>query len=190
MAKKKCPICGQWIESEELSVPYKNRYAHKECFNNAAKIIAVNKQEKIKEKIRMKKGGKAAYEVKDAVSEEEYKQRVAFFDYLKDITKEEITAKEYKLAEDYIRKYKFTYPGMLLTLMYMNDTLGKEFDGTPIGLIPYYFSEAEKAQERSAKAIEHNEKAEFEKEIKKYKYISQPYIPETIDLDMDLESGD
>lgn len=192
MGKKKCPICGKWIESDELSVPYKGRYAHKDCFNNAAKLLTQDKQEKLKEKaaVRMKRGGKAAYELKDAVSEEEHKEKVAFFDYLKNITREEITPKQYKVAEDYINKYKFTYPGMLLTLMYLKEELEKELTGDVIGIIPYYFSDAEKAQERSAKAIEHNKNAEFKKEVKRYKFVSQPYVPETVDLDADLESGD
>ena len=46
MAKRKCAICGKWIEDNNESVPYKKRYAHLNCFNVAMKVVTTEKKPK------------------------------------------------------------------------------------------------------------------------------------------------
>ena len=44
---RKCVICNESIGADEVSVPYKNRYAHQRCFNVAMKTLQKNKKEKL-----------------------------------------------------------------------------------------------------------------------------------------------
>ena len=70
--RRKCKICGEWIEDNNDSVKYKNGYAHTHCFDIAMKVTVSNKKESLqsKKKTTSKKPQK---ELKDGLSEEEYK---------------------------------------------------------------------------------------------------------------------
>ena len=44
--QKKCVICNELIVDEE-GVPYKGRFAHQKCFNNAIKTLQQDKSKQI-----------------------------------------------------------------------------------------------------------------------------------------------
>lgn len=149
--KKTCVCCGEQIEDYESFVPYKKRYAHERCFNIAVKAVHVDKQEKLEEKEKEKKQKtppktKPKGELKDGMSEEEYRKKKAFYDYLRGIIGDEnMTAKVYAVSELYIDKKGFTFESMHKTLIYLKEILARnDLYGDVIGLIPYHHDEAQK----------------------------------------------
>ena len=154
--KRVCVLCGLTIEDNNDSVPYKKRYAHTACFRAAAKAIHVDKEEKVKKKEAEKKikpASKPKAELKDALSDEEYIQKNLYYDYIRQTTNiAELPAKVYVLTENYIKKYNFTFQGLYATLTYMHDILKKEFGEDIVGLVPYYYTEAQ-AHYKAVKAV-------------------------------------
>lgn len=154
--KRICVLCGLAIENNEDSVPYKKRYAHTACFRAAAKAIHVDKTEKVKKKEAEKKtkpASKPKAELKDALSDEEYIQKQLYYDYLCKTTGiAELPVKIYALTENYIKKYNFTFQGLYATLTYMHNILEKEFGEDIVGLIPYYYTEAQ-AHYKAVKSV-------------------------------------
>lgn len=154
--KRVCVLCGLTIEDNNDSIPYKNRYAHIACFRAAAKAIHVDKTEKVKKKEAEKKTkpvSKPKVELKDALSDEEYIQKNLYYDYLCKTTGiAELPVKIYALTENYIKKYNFTFQGLYATLTYMHNILEKEFGEDIVGLIPYYYAEAQ-AHYKAVKSV-------------------------------------
>ncbi len=154
--KRVCVLCGLTIEDNNDSVPYKKRYAHTACFRAAAKAIHVEKEEKVKKKEAEKKikpASKPKAELKDALSDEEYVQKNLYYDYIRKTTGiAELPVKVYALTDNYIKKYEFTFQGMYATLTYMHDILEKQFGEDIVGLIPYYYTEAQ-AHYKTVKAV-------------------------------------
>lgn len=145
---KKCLICGEYIGTDEVAVPYKNRYAHEKCFNIAIKTLQKDKQEKIQNKEKQKKRtSKPRAELKESVSEEEYKEKKQYYSYLHDLLNDDLSAKIYAVSEDYIKRYGFTWDSMYQTLVYLHEIMEKELTGDIIGIIPYYHDEAKKYNE-------------------------------------------
>lgn len=154
--KRVCVLCGLTIEDNNDSVPYKNRYAHTACFRAAAKAIHIDKTEKVKKKEAEKKNKSASKpkaELKDALSDEEYIQKNLYYDYIRKTTGiAELPAKVYALTENYIKKYNFTFQGLYATLTYMHNILEKEFGEDIVGLVPYYYTEAQ-AHYKAVKSV-------------------------------------
>ena len=154
--KRVCVLCGLTIEDNNDSVPYKNRYAHTACFRAAAKAIHVDKEEKVKKKEaekKIKKKKKKKAELKDALSDEKKKQKNLYYDYIRKTTGiAELPAKVYALTENYIKKYNFTFQGLYATLTYMHNILEKEFGEDIVGLVPYYYTEAQ-AHYKAVKSV-------------------------------------
>ena len=154
--KRVCVLCGLTIEDNNDSIPYKNRYAHIACFRAAAKAIHVDKTEKVKKKEAEKKtkpASKPKAELKDALSDEEYIQKNLYYDYLCKTTGiAELPVKIYALTENYIKKYNFTFQGLYATLTYMHNILEKEFGEDIVGLVPYYYTEAQ-AHYKAVKSV-------------------------------------
>ncbi|MDO5764999.1 MAG: hypothetical protein Q4P84_04800 [Elusimicrobiales bacterium] len=159
MARQKvCVCCGEKIGADEVPIPYKGRYAHQKCFNVAVKVIQMGKSEKLEEKAKEKKKSgqkvKPKAELKDALSEDEYQEKKQYYDYLRKlIGEDQLPAKVYALSEDYIKRYGFSFEFMYQTLVYLNEIIEKELTGDVVGLIPYYYTEAEKYY-NSIKAVE------------------------------------
>ena len=158
--KRKCVCCGEPIEDFEPSVPYKNRYAHERCFNVAIKAIHVDKKQKLEEARDKKKPEpkvKAKAELKDGMSEEEYKKKKAYYDYLRSLIGDEnMGAKVYAYSERMIEKHNFTFESMHNTLVYLHEILEREIVGDGVGIIPYYHDEAKKYYEELQRIEEEN----------------------------------
>lgn len=151
---RKCVICNETIGADEISVPYKNRYAHQRCFNVAMKTLQKNKKEKLnKSSSDSKKKKKPVVELKNGVSEEEYQKKKRYYTYLRTLVDDNLTAKIYALSEDYIKRYGFTWDSMYDTLVYLNEILNKELTGDVVGIIKYYHDEAQQYYE-SVKEVE------------------------------------
>lgn len=157
MAKRKCVICGEWIEDNSQSVPHKGRYAHDFCFNIAMKTIRNDKSEKLEKasasKSKTKK--KPKVELKDPMSEEDYGHKKAYYEYLRMLVGE-LSAKVYVLTEDYINKYGFTFEKMKKTLVYLNEIIHKDLVGDVVGIIPYYYTEAQNYYDNIEKLANEN----------------------------------
>lgn len=143
---KKCVCCGEPIRPDEPSVPYKGRAAHQKCFDVAMKALSTNKRQSLTQSEKGKaKPAKPPAELKDKMTEEEYKEKRKYYDYLRGLIGEELmSAKVYAVSEDYMKRYKFSWKGMYQTLLYLNEILQKELTGDVVGLIPYYYGEAER----------------------------------------------
>lgn len=159
---RKCALCNEMFGIKEKQIPYKNRFVHEKCFNVEAKIIKKEKDKalrsKAEEKDKKAPVKKPVAELKDGMTEEEYQQKKEYYNYLKLLIGEEVlSAKIYKVSEDYIKRYNFTFHGMYLTLKYWFGLLGNEVKGDCVGLIPYHYTEAEKRMSELNKSKEINE---------------------------------
>lgn len=172
MATRKCVICNEILD--EQGVQYKGRYAHQKCFNIAMKTLQKEKNreiDKVAEKKKVGRKAKPKAELKEALSEDEYRKKQQYYNYLRElIDGQELSAKIYALTEDYIERYKFTYESTYKTLVYLHEIIEKELTGDVVGIIPYYHSEAAQYYESIDKV------AEFNKDID----ISQMYKEKTI----------
>lgn len=163
MGKRKCVLCGETIDNNNESIPYKNRYAHKECFNILMKNSLLKEtrttSKKTKDKSKEERGVCNPIVLKKGLTEEEYKKKKSFFDTLKQITPlHSIEAKDYAISENYINKYKFTWDGMEYTLKYVFEVLdNNNFVNTPLMVIPNYYNEACVFYGQIQEAQKHNE---------------------------------
>ena len=144
-AKHKCVFCETIIENKEDEVAYKNRYAHKNCFNASVRAIKKDKDQKLTEKTKDKtvKKARPKAELKEAISEEEYAEKKKYYDYLRAILNDNLSAKIYAISEQMMNRYGFDFKGMYQTIVYLNEIIEKELNGDIVGLIPYYYSEAQ-----------------------------------------------
>lgn len=186
---KKCVICGNIIKDGEETIPYKSRTAHLKCFNNMSKITGVEriKRETPVKKTAATKPKKALTELKEGLTEEEYQEKKAFFDYLRKlINTSELSAKIYKLTGDYLKIYpRFTYTGMQNTLKYYFEITGHPISGDCVGIIPYYYDEAEKYWSSVENIKKANEKVDADGmyKIKQYQFKPRPYTRKLIDIE-------
>lgn len=143
--QRKCKICGEWITDNNDSLKYKNGYAHKGCFNIAMKVTVSNKKEALRTKKKTTSATKPQKELKDGLSEEEYKDKCMLCDYIRSLTHEDVTVVTYKLIEDYKRDYGITYREMYDDLYWYfclcnNDVKSDKV----IGMVPYCHSDAQR----------------------------------------------
>lgn len=144
--RRKCKICDGWIEIGDESVEYKNGHAHRTCFNIAMKVAVTEKKETLATTVNKKKvkAAKPQKELKDGLSEEEYKDKCNLCDYVRNLIKEDLSVKIYKLIEDYKKKYSISYQEMYKDLFWYFEIQEHEIDGDIVGIIPYCHSEAQK----------------------------------------------
>lgn len=178
MAKRKCVICGEYIENNDESVPYKNRYAHIKCFNVAMKVVTAEKNKRTTSNEADTKR-KPQKELKEGLSEEEYQEKKKLCDYIREKTKKDITVKIYKLIDDYRKKYKLSYLDMYETLFWYFSIEENPIEGDMVGLIPYIFDEA-KEQLNTMKAAQKSCQEKLERLSTMYpqKTIKSPVIGE------------
>lgn len=145
--KHKCALCGEYINPPSEELPYKSRYVHKTCMNASLKAIKKDKDEKLAQKTKesksKRKQAKPPAELKDAVSEEDYAEKKQYYQYLRTLIDDELSAKVYALSDQYVSRYNFTFKEMYQTLVYLHEIVEKELVGEVVGLIPYYFTEAQ-----------------------------------------------
>lgn len=175
MTTRKCVICNETLD--EQGVQYKGRYAHQKCFNIAMKTLQKEKNKEIDKVAEKKKVGRKAKpkaELKEALSEEEYRKKQQYYNYLRGlIDGQELSAKIYALTEDYIERYKFTYESMYKTLVYLHEIIEKELTGDVVGIIPYYHSEAAQYYESIDKVAELNKDIDISKMYKEKTILIQ-----------------
>lgn len=175
MPRKKCVICGEPLLPTDTIIPYKNRSAHEACFEKAVKSMALIKQETLKAKAKTKTTKKISQiALKDSVSEEEYAQKKQYYNYLKDLTDIDLNAKQHTLSDQYITKYGFTFQGMYDTLVYLHDIIHKELTGDIVGLIPYYYDEAQKFNKELQQIQTNNSGHNISEYHQKTVYIKMP----------------
>lgn len=178
MAKRKCVLCGEWIENNNQSVPYKGKWAHEICFNTALKVIKKDKDKTLEEKSQAKKKTKSApkpkAELKDAVSEEEYAEKKQYYQYLRELINDELSAKVYALTDQYISRYNFTFKEMYQTLVYLHEIIGKDLVGDVVGLIPFWYSEAKAYYQSVEQVAEMNKNVDIGSMYKEKVVVIQP----------------
>ena len=157
MAKRKCRICGEWIEDKSDSVPYKKGYCHTKCFNVAMKVVTVEKNKEVAAKAKTPKPQK---ELKDGLSEEEFNQKKQLCDYLRGLTGKDLPVKTYKLIEDYQKKYKMTFSKIEEDLRYFYGVKENKVEGDAIGIVPYIHTEAQEYYESLRDTYASNENIE------------------------------
>ena len=188
MAKRKCVICGEWIEDNTQSIPYKEKYAHTICFNISLKAIKKDKDEKLAEKSKSKAKAtpKPKAELKDAVSEEEYAEKKQYYQYLRQLINDELSAKVYALTDQYISRYSFTFKEMYQTLVYLHEIVEKDLVGDIVGLIPYYYDQAQHYYKSIEHVAEVNKNVDVSKMYKEKVVMIQP--KKRIAKQLDIES--
>ena len=177
-AKHKCALCGEYINTPSDEVPYKSRFVHKTCFNASLKLIKKDKDNQLKEKTESKKRAKAApkpkAELKDAVSEEEYAEKKQYYQYLRELINDELSAKVYALTDQYISRYSFTFKEMYQTLVYLHEIIEKDLVGDIVGLIPYYYDQAKHYYKDLEKVSESNKNIDISQMYKEKVVVIQP----------------
>lgn len=142
--KRKCQICGEWIEDNTKSTPYKNGYAHTECFNVYLKVTTVEKKENLQKKVGKPKT-KPQKELKDGMSEEEYQEKKKLCDYIRSLTHEDLPVQTYQLMKNYKKEYKISYKEMHDDLVWYFEIQNHSVDGdVVIGIVPHCHSEAQR----------------------------------------------
>ena len=200
---KKCVVCGKLLTEKDLetAIPYKNRMAHKSCFNNAVKMVAQDKREQldakqkeVKEKTKEKKraASRPKAELKqDEVSDEEYLEKRDFYQYVKQLKgigeKEKLPPKIYVLCEKFHNDYEMEWQLMKYTLEYLKNIKEKELTGDIVGIIPYYYSEACDYQ-KDIKEIEEKSKMFDTGKMYKTRKIIYKKRPERVLEDLVIES--
>lgn len=160
---KTCPYCGESIPKDSPNIPYKGRTYHKKCFDKYTKEIKQKKDKELSKKTKKGRKAKPKVELKNGLSEDEYAEKKKYFDYLRQLTDNDLSAKVYALTEDYIKKYNFTYTKMYKTLYYLKEIKQKDLTGDIVGIIPYYYSEAENYYNEIDKIGEENKKIDLSK---------------------------
>ena len=183
--KRKCVCCGEYIGTDEGSVPYKGRQAHVKCFNIAIKTLHKDKTEKLEEKTKKKSTSKKPKaELKDAISEEEYTEKKQYYQYLRELINDELSAKVYTLSDQYISRYNFTFKEMYQTLVYLHEILEKDLVGDIVGLIPYYYTEAIKYHKRVAEIEKTNKDIDTSTMYREKTIFIKPKQRKTIQIDI------
>ena len=190
MAKRKCVICGEWIEDNTQSIPYKGKWSHEKCFQIAVKAIKKDKDEKLAEKSKTKSKTKSTpkpkAELKEAISEEEYADKKQYYQYLRELINDELSAKVYALSDQYITRYNFTFKEMYQTLVYLHEIVEKELVGDIVGLIPFYLDQAKNYFRSIEKVEEINKGIDVSKMYKEKVIVIQP--KKRITKQLDIES--
>lgn len=191
---KKCIFCKQIIpkEEEEFCTPYKGRLAHNDCFNSAMKLIKQDKDEQLDKKskeIKTKKSVKRPKaELKGGLSDEEYKDKQEYYDYLKQILNtDKLTAKIYALSDRYLTQYGWSWAGMKNALVYMNEIKEKELTGDVVGLLPFVYEEAEEFF-NEVKKVEERSKNTSLSDMYQTKRIIYHKRPDKVAEDLVIES--
>lgn len=143
MGKRKCVICSKPIEPNDQSVPYKNRYAHADCFNSAMKLIVSEKKETAN-KVTKERQRKISKTIDKPVTEKESIEKKELIAYIKQLTGADIDARTYSLIKKYRKDFPyFTYKGIQQTLEYyfVIKQNNKE-NHNIIGIVPYIYDEA------------------------------------------------
>lgn len=176
MAQRKCVVCGEIFSKEELerAVPFKGRLAHEKCFNLSMKILVNDKKEQIEKKKKNTSAEKKVVNVAkskqtqmltDPVSEEEYHDKKALYDYLQQILQTEtLNPKIYALTQKYIKEYGTSYREIKDAFYYWFELKNHEPQGDCIGLIPYILEESRVYW----RIVEDIEKRNKDKDIKSF----------------------
>lgn len=192
MSRCKCVLCGQLISDKDFTtaVPYKGRKAHLSCFNTAMKTLKKENdsllEEKAKEAKKRSNSPKPKVELKGAMSEEEYAEKKAYYDYLKQLVVGDLQSKTYALTESYIAKYGFTWQGLYNTLVYLNEIKQMDLKGDVVGLLPYIYSEAQEYMD-SVKAVSDSNKGIDVSQMYQHQTIQIKPRPRRLKL-LDIES--
>lgn len=116
----KCLYCRQMFDRNDSTIPFvkpkANRYAHQKCFEERDKLVSKEQQEKDK-----------------------------FYQYCKELFGSKFDfVKINKMAEGYIKKYGYSYSGMLKTLVYFYEVKKESVEKANgnIGIIPYTYQQA------------------------------------------------
>lgn len=163
---RKCAICGRVIGDNEEVIPYKNKMAHKWCFDGVVNYVETGKEKnrkatekaKIQREKEKKQSPPPALKTTKRVSEEEFQEKQSVFTFIEKLTGEPPKVKHYHILESYIEKYHFTYPGILIALQYFFIDKGNSVaDDNFLGILPYIYEEAQKADEAIKKTQAVNE---------------------------------
>lgn len=142
MGRRKCKICSNWIDDNDDSIPYKQGYAHKKCFDVAMKVVTQEKRASLNKPNQVKE--KPQKELKEGLTEEEYKEKVELCNYIRKLLGEDLSPKVYTLMEQYKKKFKITHAQMLQDLKWFFETEGNPVEGDVIGIIPYIHADAQR----------------------------------------------
>lgn len=143
--KRKCKICGEWIENNNDSVSYKKGYAHEHCFNIAMKAVVEVKKKEIAQQSKSAKAPKPQKELKEGLTEEEYREKQQLCNYMRNLIKEDLPIAAYQLMEDYKKKYKISYKEMHEDLQWYFELGDHSVEGDlVIAVVPRCHTEAQK----------------------------------------------
>lgn len=191
MAKRKCVICSQYIEKDDETVPYKNRYAHVKCFNSLMKMAVKSNGEKKAASMRKKKTVKVKA-VGEALSEEEAKEKRDLIAYVERLFGEKANSKIYTQIKNMKSDFPYyTYAGIKSALEYFYEVQDNPITQKGVGIVPYIYDQAQKYFEHLYKTYEHNAKIEDVSTLYKETKIKivPPRTPQE-EKSMDYKGGD
>ena len=158
--KRKCRICGEWIEPSEEYVPYASGsvrgFAHQTCFDKEMKQLLTSKKKK-SVKSSKKASDKAAKELKDGLSDEEYKEKQKLCDYIRQLINDDLSPKIYTLIEYYKKKFSVSYAEIRDTLYWYYELKENPVEGDAIGIFPYEYTNAMQYLHSIEQTEKHNE---------------------------------
>lgn len=166
----KCAICKQQIKSDEESLPYQGRFAHKTCFNELMRAGADEKRKEQAEKSLQRKAAKKAKDKNETnvitvktttkdKSPEEIADEKSFVSYITELTGHKPDVKSYTLAKKFINEWGVKYADIVAALKYFyeikeNPYIAEKFS---LGIVPYVIEDARKYYEQLDEAIKRNQ---------------------------------
>ena len=125
--------------------------AHQECFNLSMKVISNTKKENLNSKAKEKAQNSKRNikiipiekSVSDLVSEEEYRSKLDFYNYVRKLLRvESLSPKFYALSTKYARDYDINWNELKLCFEWFYELKGQEIIDEGIGIIPYIIDES------------------------------------------------
>lgn len=142
-----CVFCNTPIEDVADEIPYKKRFAHRNCYNSFLKATTtVAREKQIDKKQKNPKKPTATTAIKKPVSEEEYQEKREYVSLVKElIGADEIPVQIFAITNNYMERYGLTYHDMTLALEYWYKVKGNTYqEGNLVGIVPYVIDDAKK----------------------------------------------
>lgn len=142
-----CVFCNTPIEDVADEIPYKKRFAHRNCYNSFLKATTtVAREKQTDKKQKTPKRTTATTAIKKPVSEEEYQEKREYVSLVKElIGADEIPVQIFAITNNYMERYGLTYHDMTIALEYWYKVKGNVYqEGNLVGIVPYIIDDAKK----------------------------------------------
>jgi hypothetical protein len=193
---KKCTICGNPIKQDEESCTYKGKLVHKLCLDAMARQALKDAEDKKSRKETKKKSDPSEIqkivtvkELKEGLSEEEYKEKQELFDLIRSIQgTKELSAKTYKIIDNLHKmpRRNYSYEQIRKAILWKRNNDDENINWSDFaGFIIYFIDDAIKAWSDAEEANGKNAEIIKNKDIYYERVIKRP-VPKSSTNQIDI----